>query len=33
MFDMSIKDSQAADWRFSIAPMMDWVESVLKSNS
>src|SRR5664280_3228869 len=26
MFDMSIKDSQAADWRFSIAPMMDWTD-------
>src|SRR5665811_1387799 len=26
MFDMSMKDSQAADWRFSIAPMMDWTD-------
>src|SRR5664280_1030911 len=26
MFDMSIKDSQAADWRFSVAPMMDWTD-------
>src|ERR1019366_7532433 len=26
MFDISIKDSQAADWRFSVAPMMDWTD-------
>jgi tRNA-dihydrouridine synthase A len=26
MFDMSIKDSQAADWRFCTAPMMDWTD-------